>query len=153
MSLTRNLDISGSRDEGSDCETHSEVLEVKDRAEVKSDQKIEVANDLESCSGSGSLKEFGDLPPHALSYIQQLQSELTSVTEVTLRFLVQYFQFNDCGMAAFIRVLCRQAAGALVWILSLCIGDLSGKKRGPQLNGHFILSDCKMFASYVCLVG
>ena len=32
MSLTRNLDISGSRDEGSDCETRSEVLEVKDGA-------------------------------------------------------------------------------------------------------------------------
>ncbi|RDX71724.1 hypothetical protein CR513_48882 [Mucuna pruriens] len=81
MSLTRNLDMSGSGDEGSNCETHSEVLEVKDGAEAKGDKKIEVVNDLESCSSSGSLKEFGDLSPRALSYIQQLQSELTSIGE------------------------------------------------------------------------
>ena len=51
------------------------------------DEKIDVVNDLESCSSSGSLKEFGDLPSQALSYIQQLESELTSVMEVTLLFL------------------------------------------------------------------
>ncbi|CAJ1946862.1 unnamed protein product [Sphenostylis stenocarpa] len=81
MSLTRNLDMSGSRDEGSDCATHSEVLEVKDGAKAEGNEKIEVVNHFENCSGSGALKEFGDLPPQALSYIQQLQSELTSLTE------------------------------------------------------------------------
>ncbi|KAL2335598.1 hypothetical protein Fmac_016811 [Flemingia macrophylla] len=80
MSLTRNLDISGSGDEGSDCETHLEVSKVKDGAQ-QGCEKIEVVNDLGSCSGSGSVKEFADLPPQALSYIQQLQSELISVTE------------------------------------------------------------------------
>jgi len=87
MSLARNLDMSGSRNEGSDCETCSEVLEVKDVAKTVGDEKIDVVNDLESCSSSGSLKEFGDLPSQALSYIQQLESELTSVMEVTLLFL------------------------------------------------------------------
>ncbi|KAG4958801.1 hypothetical protein AAZX31_13G053400 [Glycine max] len=81
MSLARNLDMSGSRNEGSDCETCSEVLEVKDVAKTVGDEKIDVVNDLESCSSSGSLKEFGDLPSQALSYIQQLESELTSVME------------------------------------------------------------------------
>ena len=79
--------LSGSRNEGSDCETCSEVLEVKDVAKTVGDEKIDVVNDLESCSSSGSLKEFGDLPSQALSYIQQLESELTSVMEVTLLFL------------------------------------------------------------------
>jgi len=84
MSLTRNLDISGTRDEGSDGGTHSGVLEVKDGAKAEGNEKMEVVNHFEKCSGNGSLKEFGDLPPQALSYIQQLQSELTSVTKVAL---------------------------------------------------------------------
>nr|KYP43748.1 hypothetical protein KK1_034784 [Cajanus cajan] len=81
MSLTRNLDISDSGDEGSDCETRLEFLKVKDGAQDEGCEKIEVVNDLESSSSSSSIKEFADLPPQALSYIQQLQSQLISVTE------------------------------------------------------------------------
>ncbi|BAU01119.1 uncharacterized protein LOC124833972 [Vigna umbellata] len=81
MSLARNLDISGTRDEGSDGGTHSGVFEVKDGAKTEGNEKMEVFNHFENCNGNGSLKEFGDLPPQALSYIQQLQSELTSVTK------------------------------------------------------------------------
>ncbi|XP_027357645.1 uncharacterized protein LOC113866979 [Abrus precatorius] len=77
MSLMRNLDISSSEAEGLDCETTSEVLEVKSGGE--GDEKIEVVSNLESCSSSPRV--FGDLPPQALNYIQQLQSELTSVKE------------------------------------------------------------------------
>ncbi|WJX69797.1 hypothetical protein P8452_53980 [Trifolium repens] len=40
--------------------------------------------DLETCSTSSSsgAEVFGDLPPQAVKYIQQLQSELTNLTEV-----------------------------------------------------------------------
>lgn len=83
MSLTRNLDIAspcGARD--SDCEKRSEILEVKGGGEDGGE--IEVASDLglkdlENCSSSPRV--FGDLPPQALNYIQQLQSELTNVKE------------------------------------------------------------------------
>lgn len=61
---------------------------MKDGAKAEGNEKIEVVNHFENCSSNGSLKEFGDLPPQALSYIQQLQSELTSVTEVALFLFV-----------------------------------------------------------------
>lgn len=77
MSLMRNLDISVCGARGSDCETPSEVLEVKGEGEDHGE--TEVGSDLESCSSS--LRVFEDLPPQALNYIQQLQSELTSVKE------------------------------------------------------------------------
>lgn len=81
MSLMRNLDISPSRAEPLNCEMHSEVAKVKDGGEGG---EIEVVSDLgfkdlESCYP----RVFGDLPPQALNYIQQLHSELTNVKEVT----------------------------------------------------------------------
>ncbi|XP_061365616.1 uncharacterized protein LOC133308896 [Gastrolobium bilobum] len=81
MSLMRNFDISPCGAQRSKLEASSEVLEVKGGGE--DDGKIEVVSadlgfkDLESCSP----RVFGDLPPQALSYIQQLQSELTNVKE------------------------------------------------------------------------
>lgn len=94
MSLMRNLDISPCGARGSDCEVGSEVLEVKGGGEEHGE--IEVVSDMrfkdvESCSSSSSLRALGDLPPQALTYIQQLQSELTDLKEVTLLFI--YFIF------------------------------------------------------------
>ncbi|XP_045812353.1 uncharacterized protein LOC123906479 [Trifolium pratense] len=92
MSLTRNLEMSCG-DRGSDCETPLETLEVnggrEDREEREDGEEIEKVvsdlgfKDLEICSSSTSSGAgvFGDLPPQALKYIQQLQSELTNMTE------------------------------------------------------------------------
>ncbi|PNY18039.1 seed maturation-like protein [Trifolium pratense] len=92
MSLTRNLEMSCG-DRGSDCETSLETLEVnggrEDREEREDGEEIEKVvsdlgfKDLEICSSSTSSGAgvFGDLPPQALKYIQQLQSELTNMTE------------------------------------------------------------------------
>lgn len=91
MSLMRNLDISPCGARGSDCEVGSEVKgggEEHGELEVVSDMRFK---DVESCSSSSSLRALGDLPPQALTYIQQLQSELTDLKEVTLLFI--YFIF------------------------------------------------------------
>ncbi|XP_019427731.1 PREDICTED: uncharacterized protein LOC109335921 [Lupinus angustifolius] len=79
MSLMRNFNISPSVDERLNCETHSEVSEVRGGGEGG---EVEVVSDL----GFNDLESsypgvFGDLPPHALDYIQQLQSELTNAKE------------------------------------------------------------------------
>ncbi|XP_054802501.1 uncharacterized protein LOC129306141 isoform X2 [Prosopis cineraria] len=80
MSLVRNLDVSPSVKKESACPTQTEVsgdLNGEDKnIEIGSDV---VLNGLESCSP----RVFGDLSPEALNYIQQLQSELTRVKEVT----------------------------------------------------------------------
>ncbi|KAE9612765.1 hypothetical protein Lal_00005955 [Lupinus albus] len=75
MSLTRNFDLSPFADDRSNCETHSEVSEVKGAGEVG-----EIENVSESLESS-CPRVFGDLPPQALNYIQQLQSELTNIKE------------------------------------------------------------------------
>lgn len=77
----RNFDISPFSAKESSCPTQSEVLEELDGK----DRNIEIGSDLtfkdlESCSP----RVFGDLSPVALNYIQQLQSEITNVKEVTL---------------------------------------------------------------------
>ena len=84
MSLMRNLDISPCGTEGSTWESRSE--EAKNGGEdVKSEGVSELGlKDLESCSSRPRV--FGDLPPQALNYIQQLQSELTNAKEVTFFF-------------------------------------------------------------------
>lgn len=83
MSLTRNLDLSCGDGE-SDCETPLEISGVKGGGEQLGEIEEVVSDsgfkDLETCSSS-SAKVFGDLPPQALKYIQQLQSELTNMKE------------------------------------------------------------------------
>ncbi|KAK7266229.1 hypothetical protein RIF29_18871 [Crotalaria pallida] len=74
MSLMRNFDISPSADEQPNGD-NSEVSEVKGGG-------IEVVSDLGFKDLESSCpRVFGDLPPQALNYIQQLQSELTNVKE------------------------------------------------------------------------
>lgn len=94
MSLTRNLDLSCGDGE-SDCETPLEISGVKGGGEQLGEIEEVVSDsgfkDLETCSSS-SAKVFGDLPPQALKYIQQLQSELTNMKEVTL---LLFFLFSS----------------------------------------------------------
>lgn len=85
MSLTRNLNMSCGVG-GSDCENRLKILEAKGGGEERGEIE-QVVSDLESCSSSSSPRVFGDLPPQAQNYIQQLQSELTSLKEVRLLFL------------------------------------------------------------------
>ncbi|KAK2419807.1 hypothetical protein QL285_030627 [Trifolium repens] len=87
MSLTRNLEMSCG-DRGSDCETPLETLEAnggrEDHEEIEKVVSDLGFKDLETCSSSSSSSGagvLGDLPPQALKYIQQLQSELTNTTE------------------------------------------------------------------------
>lgn len=84
MSLTRNLEISHA-DQGADCETPLESLEVKGGEEEHGETEKVVSDlglaNLETCSSSSGAGVFGDLPPQALKYIQQLQSELTNMKE------------------------------------------------------------------------
>jgi len=75
-------------DQGAGCETPLESLEVKGGEEEHGETE-KVVSDLglansETCSSNSGAGVFGDLPPQALKYIQQLQSELTNVKEVTL---------------------------------------------------------------------
>lgn len=84
MSLTRNLEMSHA-DQGADCETPLESLELKGGEEEHGETE-KVVSDLglansEICSSSTGAGVFGDLPPQALKYIQQLQSELTNMKE------------------------------------------------------------------------
>ena len=72
MSLTRNLEMSHT-DQGANSETEK----------VVSDLGLANSETWSSSSGAGV---FGDLPPQALKYIQQLQFELTNMKEVTLYF-------------------------------------------------------------------
>lgn len=88
MSLTRNLEMSCA-DGVSECETPLESLEVKGGGEEHGENKKVVSdsgfNDSETCSNSSSgTGVFRDLPPQALKYIQQLQSELSNTKEVNL---------------------------------------------------------------------
>jgi hypothetical protein len=90
MSLTRNLEMSCG-DRGSDCETPLETLEAnggrEDHEEIEKVVSDLEFKDLETCSSSSSSSGagvLGDLPPQALKYIQQLQSELTNTTEVNI---------------------------------------------------------------------
>ncbi|CAL5185801.1 unnamed protein product [Lathyrus oleraceus] len=85
MSLTRNLEMSCA-DGVSECETPLESLEVKGGGEEHGENKKVVSdsgfNDSETCSNSSSgTGVFRDLPPQALKYIQQLQSELSNTKE------------------------------------------------------------------------
>jgi hypothetical protein len=83
-------------DRGSDCETPLETLEVNGGREEHEEIEKVVSDlglkDLETCSSSGA-GVFGDLPPQALKYIQQLQSELTNMTEVSI-LLFFFFSSN-----------------------------------------------------------
>ncbi|XP_058778729.1 uncharacterized protein LOC131652790 [Vicia villosa] len=85
MSLTRNLEMSCA-DGVSECETPLESLEVKGGGEEHGKNMKVVSdsgfNDLETWNNSSSgTGVFGDLPPQALKYIQQLQSELSNTKE------------------------------------------------------------------------
>lgn len=87
ISLTRNLEMSHG-DGGSDCETTLESLEVKDGGEehgeiekAVSDLGLVNSETYSSSSSSSAARVFEDLPPQALEYIQQLQSELSNMKE------------------------------------------------------------------------
>ncbi|CAI8594398.1 unnamed protein product [Vicia faba] len=84
MSLTRNLEMSCA-DRVSECETPLESLEVKGGGEEHGENKVvsdSGFNDSETCSNNSSgVGVFRDLPPQALKYIQQLQSELSNTKE------------------------------------------------------------------------
>ncbi|CAK8533609.1 unnamed protein product [Lathyrus sativus] len=84
-SLTRNLEMSCA-DGVSECQTPLEIMEVKGGGEENGENKKVFSdsgiNDLETCSNiSSGAGVFGDLPPQALKYIQQLQSELSNTKE------------------------------------------------------------------------
>lgn len=110
MSLTRNLEMSHA-DQGADCETPLESLEVKGGEEEHGETE-KVVSDLglansEICSSSTGAGVFGDFPPQALKYIQQLQSELTNMKEVTLILFycyVRIFCCYGCEIVTFLRV-------------------------------------------------
>ena len=101
MSLTRNLEMSHG-DGGSDCETTLESLEVKDGGEehgeiekAVSDLGLVNSETYSSSSSSSAARVFEDLPPQALEYIQQLQSELSNMKEVIL-LLIFLFSSHFC---------------------------------------------------------
>jgi hypothetical protein len=108
MSLTRNLEISHA-DQGADCETPLKSLEVKGGEEEHGETE-KVVSDLglansETYSSSNGAGVFGDLPPQALKYIQQLQSELTNMKEVTLLLFLLLSSCFCCYGCEIVRIL------------------------------------------------
>jgi hypothetical protein len=108
MSLTRNLEISHA-DQGADCETPLKSLEVKGGEEEHGETE-KVVSDLglansETYSSSNGAGVFGDLPPQALKYIQQLQSELTNMKEVTLLLFLLLSSRFCCYGCEIVRIL------------------------------------------------
>lgn len=100
MSLTRNLEMSCA-ERVSGCEMPLESLEVKGGGEELGENTKVVSdsgfNDLETWNNSSSdTGVFGDLPPQALKYIQQLQSELSNTKEVNL-LLIFLFCSHFCS--------------------------------------------------------
>ncbi|KAJ7974488.1 Seed maturation-like protein [Quillaja saponaria] len=78
ISLLRNLDISPDSSKSLNCPEQREISEEKD----SEDRNIETGFDLEfEDLERRSPHIFGDLSPEALTYIQQLQSELSNANE------------------------------------------------------------------------
>ena len=80
VSLTRNYDILTDPRKEDDQSS---------KDDVKFGSEKGVSEGLEDCAGElermSPPQVFGDLSPEALSYIQELQSELTSIKEVILK--------------------------------------------------------------------
>lgn len=79
VSLTRNLDIPMGNSRRVDCWEKHEGSELEEERRVKGS---EVGGGLQAEDLGMSPQVLGDLSPEALSYIQQLQSELYSAEEV-----------------------------------------------------------------------
>ncbi|XP_057736784.1 uncharacterized protein LOC130954064 [Arachis stenosperma] len=150
MSLMRNFDISPCIVEDSSCELRSE--EVKDggddmKSEVDSEMRLK---DLESCSSS-SPRVFGDLPPQALNYIQQLQSELTNMKKelnaqkqeiMQLEYdrgvrnnLLEYLRSLDPDMVA---ELSRPSSIEVEDIIHQLVQNILGRFFGDDVSANFL---------------
>ena len=150
MSLMRNFDISPCVVEDSSCELRSE--EVKDggddmKSEVDSELRLK---DLESCSSS-SPRVFGDLPPQALNYIQQLQSELTNMKRelnaqkqeiMQLEYdrgvrnnLLEYLRSLDPDMVA---ELSRPSSIEVEDIIHQLVQNILGRFFGDDVSANFL---------------
>ncbi|OWM71595.1 hypothetical protein CDL15_Pgr005782 [Punica granatum] len=105
ISLMRNFDISPSSLKSVDSLEETEDLEAE--GEKFNGSNVNIQLDDSCTEDLERIQVFGDLSPEALSYIQQLQSELHAVEEGNIKRFVKA-QWEDIMRSDYSKELCAQ---------------------------------------------
>ncbi|KAK4757062.1 hypothetical protein SAY87_007189 [Trapa incisa] len=92
ISLIRNFDISSNSLKNMNSLEEGDASEIKGKSFIGSNASLQVEDGC--VEHFGRIQVFGNLPPDALSYIQQLQSELHTVEEELGSHKQQYKQME-----------------------------------------------------------